>query len=93
MAFKDNAEAYARDNTWVKAAFGDQAAVVKRTYTVLAKGIPRGIIEKRAEEEIKADIKKRNKATIARCRRRIPRSSNTRFSLLLIKVKAVAIAQ
>ena len=93
VAFKDNAEAHARDNTWVKAAFGDQAAVAKRTYAVLAKGIPRGMIEKRAEEEIKADIEKRNKATIARCRRRIPRSSDARFGLLLIEVEAVATVQ
>ena len=59
------------------------------TYTVLAKGILRGIIDKRAEEEIKTDIKKRNKVIIARYRRRILRSSNTRFGLLLIKVKLV----
>ena len=93
VAFKDNTEAHARDNTWVKAAFGNQVAVAKQTYAVLAKGIPRGIIEKRAEEEIKADIKKRNKVTIARCRRRIPRSSNARFGSLLIEVEAVAMAQ
>ena len=67
--------------------------VAKQTYTVLAKGIPRGIIDKRAEEEIKADIEKRNKVIIARCRRRIPRSSNARFGLLLIKVEVVAIVQ
>ena len=90
MAFKDNAEAYAQDSTWVKAAFSNQAAVVKRTYTVLAKGIPRGIINKRAEEEIKADIKKRNEVIIARYRRRILRSSDARFGSLLIEVKAVA---
>ena len=65
--------------------------VAKQTYIVLAKGIPRGIIDKRAEEEIKADIKKRNKVIIARYRRRILRSSNARFSLLLIKVEAVTI--
>ena len=93
VAFKDNAEAYMQDSTWVKAAFGDQAAVVKRTYIVLAKGIPRGIIDKRAEEEIKADIKKRNEVIIARYRRRILRSSNARFSLLLIEVEAVTIVQ
>ena len=93
MAFKDNIEAYARDNIWVKAAFGNQVVVAKQTYIVLAKGIPRGIIEKRAEEEIKADIEKRNEVIIARCRRRILRSSNARFGLLLIKVKAVAIVQ
>ena len=93
MAFKDNAEVHAQDSTWVKAAFGDQAAVAKRTYAVLAKGIPRGIIDKRAEEEIKADIEKRNEVTIARCRRRILRSSDARFGLLLIEVEAVTTAQ
>ena len=66
--------------------------VAKRTYIVLAKGIPRGIIDKRVEEKIKADIKKRNKVIIARYRRRIPRSSNARFGLLLIEVEAVTIA-
>ena len=49
------------------------------------------MINKRVEEEIKADIKKRNKVIIARCRRRILRSSNARFGLLLIKVEAVTI--
>ena len=93
VAFKDNAEAHIQDNTWVKAAFSDQVAVAKRTYMVLAKGIPRGMIEKRAEEEIKADIEKRNEATIARCRKRIPRSSNARFGSLLIEVEAVATVQ
>jgi hypothetical protein len=33
--------------------------VAKQTYTVLAKGILRGIIKERAEEEIKTDIEKR----------------------------------
>ena len=65
--------------------------VAKRTYAVLAKGIPRRMIEKRVEEEIRIDIKKRNKIIIARCRKRIPRSSNARFGLLLIKVKVVAV--
>ena len=51
------------------------------------------MIDKRAEEEIKADIEKRNKVTITRCRRRIPRSSDARFGSLLIEVEAVAIAQ
>ena len=67
--------------------------VAKQTYVVLAKGIPRGMIDKRAEEEIKADIKKRNKVIIARYRRRILRSSDARFGLLLIEVEAIAIAQ
>ena len=75
----------------MKAAFDNQVVVIKQTYIVLAKGIPRGIINKRVEEEIKVDIKKRNEVIITRYKRRILRSSNARFSLLLIKVKAVAI--
>ena len=82
-----------QDSIWVKAAFGDQAVVAKQTYTVLAKGISRGIINKRVEEEIKADIEKRNKVIIARYRRRILRSSDARFSSLLIEVEAVTTAQ
>ena len=64
---------------------------VFRCECILAKGILRGIINKKIEEEIKVDIKKRNEVIITRYKRRILRSSNARFSLLLIKVKAVAI--
>ena len=90
VSFKNSTEAHAKDNAWVKAAYSDQAAIAKRTYVVLAKGIPRSLMERRAEEEIKADLKKVNKVAVARYRRRIPKSNKAGYNLMLIKVKAVA---
>ena len=93
VSFKDSAEAHTRDNAWVKAAFGDQAAIAKRTYAVLLKGIPRGLIERRADKELRAEIEKTNEVKVARCRRKLPRSKEAAYGALLVEVEAVAIAQ
>ena len=93
VSFKNEVGARARDESWVKAAFGDQATLARRTYAVLAKGIPRSLIEKRAEEEIKADIERVNEIEVARCRRRIPKSKEAKYGMLLIETESVAAAQ
>ena len=53
----------------MRAAFGDQVMIVKQIYIVLIKGIPRSIIEKRMEGEIRIDIKRANKVKVAGCRK------------------------
>ena len=93
LSFKNNAEAHVQDDTWVRAAFGDQAMIAKRTYAVLMKGIPRSIIEKRMEGEIRTDIERANEVKVAGCRKRLPRSKEARYSALLVEVEAIIIAQ
>jgi hypothetical protein len=93
VLFKNNAEAHTQDSSWVKAAFGDQATLARRTYAVLAKGIPRGSIERRAEDDTKAEIEKVNKVQVARCRTRLPKSKEAKYGALLIEVESVAAAQ
>ena len=69
VSFKNNAEAHVQDNTWVRAAFGDQAIIAKQIYAVLIKGILRSIIEKRIEGEIRTDIERANEVKVAGCRK------------------------
>jgi hypothetical protein len=93
VSFRGNAEDHARNESWVKAAFGDQAAIARRTYTVLAKGIPRSLIEKKKEEDIQKEIEEVNEVKMARCRKRIPKSSEAKYGMLLIEVESVTTAQ
>ena len=65
VLFKNNAEAYIQDDIWVRAAFSNQAIIVKQIYIVLMKGILRSIIEKRIEGEIRIDIERANKVKVA----------------------------
>ena len=57
----------------MRAAFGNQAMIAKQIYIVLLQEIPRSIIEKRIEGEIRIDIKRANRVKIAGCYRLWPR--------------------
>ena len=93
VSFKNDASIHTQNTDWIRSVFGEQASVSKRTYAVLAKGIPRAIIERKAEEDIKKAVRTINEVEVARCKARVPKSSEAGYGSLLIEVESVAGAQ
>jgi hypothetical protein len=93
VTFAGDASAYARDLEWVREVFGPQAEVARRTYAVIAKAVPRSLVERRPEDELKQTIREVNYITVARCKAKLPREGDRPYGSLILEVEEVTDAQ
>ena len=93
VTFAGDASAYARDPEWVREVFGPQAEVAHRTYVVIAKAVPRSLVERWPEDELKQTIQEVNKITVTRCKAKLPREGDRPYRSLILEVEEVTDAQ
>ena len=73
--------------------FGPQAEVARRTYAVIAKAVPRSLVERWLEDELKQTIQEVNKITVTRCKAKLPREGDRPYGSLILEVEEVTDAQ
>ncbi|KAG6302337.1 hypothetical protein E4U09_003222 [Claviceps aff. purpurea] len=85
VTFREPARPHIEADAWVKTAFGPEAALSRRLFTIIVKSFPVRLSDKQDTTEMVKQLIASNGPGIAKVTTRKPRGSST-FSLLIVAV-------
>jgi hypothetical protein len=93
LTFQGNAEGFTKETKWVDVAFGTQAQVKRREFTVIVKGMPASRLRNiHSPTELLNGLQKHTPG-INRCKIQLPRTPRGLFADVILHMSSVVAAQ